>query len=615
MATTNRTQTLIFHQFDGKTGSQQFFDAVRERAYIGSSYPPSTIDGTLSVDALDANISDTDIRENKRHYATLYVEMARSLTGRALITKRSVDIAEPKSGYLLLKALQAAAGINTQVTKQARLESFMDQKMPKSYSLLDWIAVHTMLVTELSTKHSTIIAEDILLTTLTRSLRLPDRRFDKYLTHIYHEKLTYEASLVYLSTTGELLAAHVPFANSTKDKYTMNDTTELIALRAEVATLRSRHKGNRDRPERKDKYKGSPCTNCAANPAYAKFANTHGTDQCGRPGGPKHVKRTSEHAHAATTDTPASGSSKSQTTIATAEEITDPTPQLPNKLDDIFGIALYSDIIYETDHSDTPTDSAECVPGTPLDAIFYHVNDTHENDFSVNIPAKPEYTPLKYIPVHEIPPSYTKTSDCFHNHSHNANTGFFQSPIVETFLFDKKYTAFHTTAYLPNLPDNYRHFHTQAIYNKIDDNYVVVDRLHDSVARACVDRIATFDQLGMRSPSPERNRHSYSPIRSRRRMREHSPSSSDVSLSRTGSPSRSLSPKGQPRHTSLTPDMKSPSAKKTTAKPATKPTSIAKPPLKVYELRVVKGPIDQQAGCGSAVAPRRSRRHLALCIW
>ena len=257
MATTNRTQTLIFHQFDGKTGSQQFFDAVRERAYIGSSYPPSTIDGTLSVDALDANISDTDIRENKRHYATLYVEMARSLTGRALITKRSVDIAEPKSGYLLLKALQAAAGINTQVTKQARLESFMDQKMPKSYSLLDWIAVHTMLVTELSTKHSTIIAEDILLTTLTRSLRLHDRRFDKYLTHIYHEKLTYEASLAYLTTTGELLAAHVPFANSTKDKDTMNDTTELIALRAEVATLRSRHKGNRDRPERKDKYKVS----------------------------------------------------------------------------------------------------------------------------------------------------------------------------------------------------------------------------------------------------------------------------------------------------------------------------------------------------------------------
>ena len=105
MTAPNRTQTLVFQPFDGKTNATSFFDAVRERGFTGISYPATAVDGTLPVTE-SANVTDAIIETNKKHYANLYVEMARSLTNRALITKRTIDIAEPKSGFNLLEALR-----------------------------------------------------------------------------------------------------------------------------------------------------------------------------------------------------------------------------------------------------------------------------------------------------------------------------------------------------------------------------------------------------------------------------------------------------------------------------------------------------------------------------
>jgi hypothetical protein len=94
MATTPaRTQTLIFQPFDGKKGADAFFAAVRERAYTGVSYPPECITGTLPIAGNDENILPPEqILKNSQYYATLYHEMARSLTGMACITQKVPDV-------------------------------------------------------------------------------------------------------------------------------------------------------------------------------------------------------------------------------------------------------------------------------------------------------------------------------------------------------------------------------------------------------------------------------------------------------------------------------------------------------------------------------------------
>ena len=129
MSATGRVQAQIFNTYDGTQGAQRLFDHVRERAYTGATYPPAAVSGDLPVDTEADGISAETANTNIKHYATLYSEISRSLTGLAEVIKRQVDIAEPRSGYTLLRRLRESAGLNTRINSATKLQIFLDIKM------------------------------------------------------------------------------------------------------------------------------------------------------------------------------------------------------------------------------------------------------------------------------------------------------------------------------------------------------------------------------------------------------------------------------------------------------------------------------------------------------
>jgi hypothetical protein len=400
-----RTQSLVFNQFDGKTGAALFFDSVRERAYTANStYSPAAVDGTLPWEQTQ-NILDDDLHNNIQQYASLYSEISRSLTHTALITKRRIDISEAQSGYLLLEALKTAAGQNNRLAKSAKLESFLDLKMPnKQCNLLDWINIFTTTASELETRHEIEVTEMLLLTTLRRSITFTDKRYSDLLSNIYLKSLTYEETIEFLTSHAELQVAHGlddRMTNNGVDMAAMLATLtpqQLQALQTLGAQNQTTAQANFASPggvtcfrcgqvghikanctnaakPAASTYTGPPCTLCTK----PHVARSHGKETCVLPGGGRHnpdkwKQRQAKHAARTTGQgKPHTAQHAAHIGVTKAQEPQSP-PQIStvenSALKDIFnsfGICMMTDMYIDTEStqkvSETETHVSPTIEG------------------------------------------------------------------------------------------------------------------------------------------------------------------------------------------------------------------------------------------------------------
>jgi hypothetical protein len=202
-----RIQAQVFQTFDGHTDAATFFEHIRERAFAGKSYPPSTLDGTLAtLEDEEPDISEVTLAENTKFYATLFSEISRSLTGAALIVKRQIDIATEKSGFRLLEALKLSSGTNARVSSDSKLAAFLDSTMEnqKYHILQHWIEKFTADFLEIEALNEPI-SDSIKLATFRKSITFSDARYNQYLVHTFTSRFGWHQSIEYFRSVAELL--------------------------------------------------------------------------------------------------------------------------------------------------------------------------------------------------------------------------------------------------------------------------------------------------------------------------------------------------------------------------------------------------------------------------
>ena len=311
MASQGKVVSQIFPSFNGRTNAALFFQLIRERGYTRVSFPPGCLDGSLPIAESENVLLDEETKNrNIQNYAILYNEISRSLEGAALITKSLIDIADNKSGYLLLTRLKAAAGENAQIGGPNRLGKFLDLHMEtEKYKILyHWLEFWESKIVELESSGEEL-TDRLKLVTLRKSLRVHDNRFGQYLTHTHTNEFDYEKTYNYFLSVAELL-----LEEDKSNTFKGNNNDETIMYSTARKTSRPSGQGQRPaaipRPHercfrcREEGHYGSNCPyNVTANkgilcpkcyPEGATSVNLpirqkpHGAQQCRQVGGPMH---------------------------------------------------------------------------------------------------------------------------------------------------------------------------------------------------------------------------------------------------------------------------------------------------------------------------------------